>query len=123
LESSEIVKTNSPLEVLLISQFIFNALILILIIILLSMLFNRFVLTSNLDFISSLFEKYSSNNINQWFKNKIDKGNDYNNRFILIMFIVNSIMLIVFLFITLFISSELIVNIDSYVNVYNHLKK
>lgn len=87
------------------------------------MLFNRFVLTSNLELISFLFEKYTSNNINQWFKNKKDKGIDYNNSFIFIMFIVISIMLIVFLFITLFISSELIVNIDSYVNVYNHLKK
>ena len=45
------------------------------------MLFNRFIFTSNLEFISSLFEKYTSNKISQWFKNKFNKGIDYNNRY------------------------------------------
>lgn len=123
LEASEQINNYTPLEELIIYQFSLNAIILIFILILLSMLFNRFILTTNLEFITSLFDKYTSNKISQWFKNKINKSIDYNNRFTLFLFLFISIILIINVILSLFISSELLLNIDDYVTVYNHLKK
>lgn len=123
LEASEQINNYTPLEELIIYQFSLNAIILIFILILLIMLFNRFILTTNLEFITSLFDKYTSNKISQWFKNKINKSIDYNNRFTLFLFLFISIILIINVILSLFISSELLLNIDDYVTVYNHLKK
>ena len=123
LEASEHVNNYTPLEELIVYQFTLNALVLIFILMLLTMLFNRFILTSNLKFITSLFDKYTSNKISQWFNNKINKGIDYNNRFTLFLFLFLSLIIIINLILSLFISSELLLSIDDYVTVYNHLKK
>jgi len=123
LEASEQVNNYTPLEELINYQFTVNAIIFIFIILLLTMLFNRFIFTSNLVFISYLFEKYTSNKISQWFTNKINKGIDYNNRYTLFLFLFISLIIIINLIMSLFISSELLLNIDDYVTIYNHLKK
>lgn len=60
LEKGDLIE-QSPLEVLLMYQFTLNVFILILIITLLILIFNRYILYSNLEFISSLLEKYMPN--------------------------------------------------------------
>jgi hypothetical protein len=55
LEKGEL---SSPLEKIFYDQFVLNVFILILLIVLLIIIFNRFVLKSNLNFISSYFDKY-----------------------------------------------------------------
>jgi hypothetical protein len=62
-----------------------------------------------------------SNKTNIWFKNKIKKGINYNNRFIFIIFIIISIVLIIILLLNIFVSAELLTKIDDYVTVYNQI--
>jgi hypothetical protein len=62
------------------------------------------------------------NKLNDKFKNMVNKGIDYNNKFIFIMFIINCILLIVISLINIFVSAELLIKIDDYVSVYNHIK-
>jgi hypothetical protein len=122
LEKNEQINIeNSPLEVLLTSLFTLNVLTLLLIIILLILIFNRYILHFNLDLILSLIEKYMPNKLKELIKKKVNKGIDYNNKFILIMFIVNSIILIIILLMSIFVSAELAYNINDYVTVYNHI--
>jgi hypothetical protein len=127
LEHGEIISLNdsSPLADMLIHIFSLNVLILILIIIFLFLIFNRFILKSNSEFIKSFVDKYMPKKIKVWteqnFHNKVDKVIDYNNRFMLIMFIVNSITLIAMVLLNIYASSELVNNIDEYVEIHNFL--
>jgi hypothetical protein len=110
---------------MLIHIFSLNVLILILIIIFLFLIFNRFILKSNSEFIKSFVDKYMPKKIKVWteqnFHNKVDKVIDYNNRFMLIMFIVNSITLIAMVLLNIYASSELVNNIDEDVEIHNFL--
>jgi hypothetical protein len=116
----------SPLEVLLSSIFSLNVSILLLIIILFYLLFTRFFLSANKDFIwgsvHSLllkfkFRKESIERLNIL----INKGESYNNIFIFIFFIIISMMLLIFILLNIYFISELNSNIDSYVEVYNYI--
>jgi hypothetical protein len=127
LEHGDRISLNdsSPLADMLIHIFSLNVLILILIIIFLFLIFNRFILKSNSEFIKSFVDKYMPKKIKLWteknFHNKVDKVIDYNNRFMLIMFIVNSITLIAMVLLNIYASSELVNNIDEYVEIHNFL--
>jgi len=79
-----------------------------------------YILCSNLEFINSLLEKYMPIKFNDIFKKWVNRSNNYNSRFIFIMFIVNIIVLIYILLINLFASAELLFKLNEYVNVYNH---
>jgi hypothetical protein len=121
LESNNIIFDHTPLENLITSLFTLNIFILFLTISLLFLIFNRYIILYNLEFISTLIEKYLPNKFNGILKTKINKGIDYNSRFIFIMFTVNSILLILILLLSIFICAELLVKIDDYVTVYNQL--
>jgi hypothetical protein len=112
---------NSPLENLLAYSYLLDVIIIVLIITLLWLIFNRFILSANYTFIVSIIDKYSSNRFGAWLKKKLAIGNTYNNRFLLIMFIINIILLSYVLYLHISLTSELIVNIDQYVEVYNYL--
>jgi hypothetical protein len=113
---------TSPIETLLSSQFILITLIIIIIIILLYIIISRFILYKNIGNISSLIEKYMPTKIYDKYKNYINKSVVYNDRILLIFFIYNSILLIILLFISLFITAELLANLDEHVQIYNSLK-
>jgi hypothetical protein len=116
------LEEQSPLEGLIIHQFELNILILLLIIILLILIFNRFILSSNLDFITSLVEKYIPNTfIAKYIKKFNITSRDYNNKFMFIMFIIISIVLIMMLLLNIFVSTEFILKLDQYVTVYNRI--
>ena len=55
------------------------------------------------------------------FHSKVDKVIDYNSRFMLIIFIINSIILIAIILLQLYASSEFLRNIDEYIKVHYFL--
>jgi hypothetical protein len=89
------------------------------------LIFHRFILNFYSEFIKSLVDKHMPNKIkvliSDKFHNKLEKVIDYNNKFMLIMFIINSIILIAMILLNIFASSELVGNIDDCVEVYNYL--
>jgi hypothetical protein len=116
LENGDLI---SPLEVLLNSQFSLNVLIFFLIFSLLFLTFYKFFFKENIN----LIRKYLPlpNNIKDKYINYLDNSANYNSKFILIMFILDSLLLILFLLLNLFVSAELSNNIDNYVIVYNYI--
>ena len=118
----EITELYSPLEVLIISMFKLNVLIFVLIIILLWLIFNRYIINNNLNLISSFVNKYTGNWFKNWFFKALDKGIDYRNNTIFIIFIFVTIILLMLLILNMYVSVVLMDNIDDYVTVYNHIK-
>jgi hypothetical protein len=121
LSPFELSGFKSQLESLIANSFILNVFIIILIVSLLILIFQRYILSYNFNYISTLIEKYISTKLGKWFKNKFEKSINFNNKFLLVMFMFNSILLIIILLMNLVIISELLVNIDDYVEVYNYL--
>jgi hypothetical protein len=118
LESNDI---TSPLQDLLLYSFVLDIMILISIISLLIIIFNRYINSCNLSFFNSIFNKYIPIKYRNWFQKYLNTGIDYNNRFMLIMFIINSIGLILMILLKIFITSELFINIDSHIAVHNYI--
>lgn len=54
-------------------------------------------------------------------KTSIQKGESYNDKFIFLFFLFNSIFILVFMLFNMYFISELNNNIDSYVDVYNYI--
>ena len=119
LEDGDLIR--SPLEQLLSYSYALNILIILLVFIFLFIIFNRYVLYNNLKFILNTIEKYMPTTIYLNLQKRISQGINYNNKFILIIFIFNSILLFILLIMNLYVTSELILNIDEYVKVYNHI--
>lgn len=112
---------TSPLENLLVYNYVLNILILILVILLLIIIFNRFILKSNLKILTSLCNKYMPNKINIFFNKYINYSKDWSDKSLLFGFIFISFSLIFTLCINLVLASELLVNIEEYIEVYNYL--
>ena len=117
----------SPLEELLSWQFVSIALIFLIILFLFYIYLTRYLVKYNFILITNLIDiidKYLFNNSTRakdWYKNKLNKSINYNTRFMLIMMIFNILILIYLLFLKLYISVELMNNIDDYVTVYNNI--
>lgn len=120
LDNNELL---SPLEKLLNYQLIINVMIFILVTSLLIIIFNKFVVKYNYDLINKLLGKYMSIKFKEKFDSYVSKSNELNNRFILVIFVINCILLFYFMILNIYVSSELTINIDDYILVYNHLKK
>ena len=118
LESGDL---QSPLEIILDSQLTLNILLLVLVISLIIIMLNIFVLNTNINIINSYIIKYLPNKYTDKYKNYIEKGKEYNTMFMLVMFIINSILLILFILINIILSYELSNNTDDYVSVYNYI--
>nr|QWO71452.1 RNA polymerase [Calocybe cyanea] len=114
---------TSPLQDLLMYSFLLDLLILILLISLLVIIFYRYVLYINLNFVTFLLDKYFSIKLRNWLNKYIipikDRGIDFNSKFVLIMFVLNTITLVMIVLLKIFITSEIYMNINSYVNVHN----
>lgn len=121
LEHSEI--TYTPLEELLTSLFLIDILIFIVIIFLLFLTLNRVIISKNIGNFTDLIEKYLSKNFTKWYKSYVNKSIIYNDRFYLIIIIINSAVLIILLLTNLYVITELLTNLDSYVKGYNYLNK
>ena len=65
--------------------------------ILIILLFNRYVLHGNLNYLISFLEKYISNKYIPTLKGQINKGMNYNNKFIFFIFTINGILLLILL--------------------------
>jgi len=117
---------TSPLQDLLIYSIALDIFILILLISILLLIFNRYIVKYNLTFINYIIQqsgvnKYIPVKFINWLNKKINAGIDYNSRLLLFIFILNSIFIFLFVLLKIFISSELLINIDSYINVHNFI--
>jgi hypothetical protein len=120
---------TSPLQDILIYSLALDIIILILFIIILLIIFNRYIVKYNLNFFKNIIQNLQSRGINKYMPNKIinwlnisvNTSIEYNNKFVSLMLIINSIFLFLFIFLKLLISSELLINIDSYINVHNYI--
>ena len=115
LESGDI---RSPLEHLLLDSFLLDVMILLLILILLLIIFNRYIYVHNSKFITSILDKYIPTKFRNWLNLSID----FNNKFILIMFIIIGFFIIFDSLVNMYISVELYNNIDLYVEEHKYLK-
>jgi len=96
---------TSPLQDLLVYNFILDILILILILILIIVIFNRYIYSLNLNLINNLISKYIPIKFRNWFNKYLKTGIDYNNKFVLIMLVVIAIWLILIILLKMMISS------------------
>jgi len=121
LEDGQLI--TSPLQDFLVYSLVLDIFIFILFIIILTIIFNRYVLKFNFNFINFILNKYMSANILNLFNNYIttQKLVDYHSKYILMMFIINSFFIFFFIFLKLFILSQLITDIDGYILVHNYL--
>lgn len=118
----EAMENFSPLEVLLNSLVTLNILELMLYIILILLLINKYFYPFNINNISKIINKFMPLSFINWYTKYTNKSIDYNNRFTQIMFISVTILLLLFKLGNLYITAELSLKIDDYVLVYNHLK-
>nr|YP_009710759.1 hypothetical protein [Amanita thiersii]QFZ98708.1 hypothetical protein [Amanita thiersii] len=112
---------SSQLENLLSYSLILDIFILLLLILILILIFNRYILKYNLNFVNSFLNKYMPDKYINWKNKYINSSIDYNNKFVLFMFILNSIFIFLFTFLKIFVTSTLLLNIDSFINVHNYL--
>jgi len=120
------LEETSPLQDLLMYSLALDILILILLIGILIIIFNRYIVKYNIEFINSIIQrswvnKYMPIKIINWFNKNINSSIDYNNKLVLFIFIINSIFIFLFVLLKIFISSELLIHIDSYINVHNYI--
>jgi LAGLIDADG endonuclease len=118
----EINDDTIPLEVLLNSLYSLNILELFLFLILLFLIVNRYFYKFNMENIYNLIRKIMPVKFMIWYLKSVNKSIEYNTKFTNIMFIIIIILLIVIKLGNLYISFELSINTDNYVQVYNHLK-
>jgi len=118
----EEIENITPLEVLLNSLLSLNLLELLLFVILLLLLVNRYFYKFNMENIYKLIKKIMPVKFMTWYEKSVDKSIQYNTKFTNIMFIIIIILLILLKLGNLYICSELTLNTESYVQVYNHLK-
>ena len=116
---------TSPLQDLLLSSLVLDIISLLLLIIVIIIIFNRYILSFNLNIINKILNKYLPINLRNWFNNKLNTSLDFNNKFVLFMFIFCSLLLIFILCFKIFLTSELFMNINSHIEVhdYYHSKK
>jgi hypothetical protein len=117
LDNSEI---SSPLEELLKCQLGLNVLMLIEIFILIISLINILYINKSFNILNKL-DKYL--NITNKFSYFINKTKNFNHNFFIVIIIIISISLIFNIFISIYISSELSINLQDYVDVHNYIKK
>jgi hypothetical protein len=68
-------------------------------------------------------DRYFPCKVKDWYHSFLNKNSIYNDRFIIIAFVINSILLLFLIILSLIISSELLNNCDDYIQVYNHIHK
>jgi hypothetical protein len=123
LESGE-SQDSSLLFILIRSEFLLNLFILILIISFLILIFNKYILSYNIDTLSNFFAKRSKK-IHDWLINKNikNKSNFYNKKIFFLLFIINTVILLYVLTLNLFVSALLLTNLDEYIQDHINITK
>jgi hypothetical protein len=123
LESGE-SPDSSLLFILIRSEFLLNLFILILIISFLILIFNKYILSYNIETLSNFFAKRSKK-IHDWLidKNIKNKSNFYNRKIFFILFIINTVILLYMLTLNLFVSALLLTNLDEYIQDHINITK
>ena len=96
---------TSPLQDLLMYSFALDIITLLFNLIILLIIFNRYIYSFNLNFINFIITKYISIKIKNWYNKHLNTNIDDNNKFVLFMFIFNSIFLVLVIFLKIFLSS------------------
>jgi len=119
---------RNPLEGLLNNMLTFNFLILVVIFIILMLLLNKFIIKKNSSIIIFIVNKFIYDKL----KNKkyivelleriIKKTHNLSDKFIVIFFTINSILLISMVLFNIYLNVELVNNLDDYVKIYVYLK-
>ena len=104
---------------MLLYSYIVDILIIILIILFLLTIFHRYLGKSNLQIINSIIKKYLPVKVTNWFKR--DKGIEYNDKIVLIMFIIYTILLFYLIILKIIIISSLYIDLDTYIRVHNFI--
>jgi hypothetical protein len=123
LESGE--STDSSLLFILIrSEFLLNLLILILIISFLFLIFNKYILSYNIETLSNFVAKRSKK-MQEWLINKNiqNKSNFYSQKIFFVLFIINTVLLLYMLILNLFISALLLTNLEGYIQDHINITK
>jgi hypothetical protein len=127
LEDINLMK--NPLEEILNETLTFNILILIVIFLIILLIFNKFIIKQNSSIIIFLVNKYIPDKLKykkyivELLERILSKSKELSNKFIVIMFIINSILLISMVLINIYMNVELINNLDDYVIIYIYIKK
>lgn len=116
------LETTSPLEDLLSYQFTINIFIFILIISFLFLIFDLFIFKKNKEFISSIVEKYLPKKVNAIYIRILNKSSKFSDRFLLSIFILNTIILVYLVLLNIVISHELLYHTNEYIEVYNYIQ-
>jgi hypothetical protein len=116
---------TSPLQDLILSQFILNLVVFILFFILLLFFLNKIIVSYNINFISSLITRYCSTETKERIEKIFNKNRSisFNDKFFKITMTMISIAIIFFLIVNIFFSYELLTKIEDYVMVYNDIHK
>jgi hypothetical protein len=125
---TEIGDLQSPLEVLLRSQLKIGILLGIVIITILFLIVYYYISTNNIELLRKylpsswlkILDYYSSKK--QYFS-FLSTSIDFNKKFIIVLLIINSLVLITLLIFNIYISAELTFNLDQYISVYNYIYK
>ena len=52
----------------------------------------------------------------------MNKSNDLNSKFLIVLFVFNGILLLYFIFLNIYITTEFFLNLDDYIDVHNLFK-
>lgn len=110
---------SSPLENIISSLVILNWCIFLLYLISIYMILNRLFIYYNMDIIFNFLKPYLSDKFINYFINKNNKYKSINDTIFYITIIIINIIIIFFIFMNIYITSELLVHFDQYINVYN----
>ena len=118
LERNEL---TSPLQELLLYSFVLDVSTLILFLIIILILLNKYIIKFNKIIFNSIIKKYFPIKFSNWVNQKFNTSIEFSNKFVIYISIYNCFFIFLFILLKIFITSELLVNIDSYVTVYNYL--
>ena len=112
-----------PLMGLLGNISLLNICALFVLIIIINIIFNKYISAFYIKLIKYIVNKYIPIKLNIKINKYLDKGANLNNKFMEIMLFINIILLLIIILGNLFLSNHLYENIDDYVLVYNEYKK
>lgn len=118
LERNEL---TSPIQELLFYSFVLDVSTLILFFIVILLLLNKYFIIFNFNFLNYISKKFLTIKFSNWVNKNINKSTEINTKLNKFLIIYNCFLIFLFILLKIFITSELLVNIDSYVSVYNSI--
>jgi general stress protein YciG len=115
-------EANIPLVTLLNAIWTLNIFELILMVILVWLLFNKYLKYLSFNISRKIVYKYMGDNFIEKFEKYQKKFEEFNNKFSIVMYMWVGLLLIIIKLVNIFFSGVLYYDIDNYVLVYNHYK-